>query len=178
MDPSATGTHIEVRQTLKHIGRAWTVGTPKSARSMRDVPLLDRHLIADLGVCRLAHPRSGDPEALFWPARANGSRRLDCSRNVDCGHLLQYCVRPRLAALGIPTRLRCHDLHHTYASLMLAAGIPPYKLGRWMGHASLVTTDTVYSHLYPSDYAVEIAAYEAFTAGVEPATAGRGADHA
>ncbi|GAA2062667.1 hypothetical protein [Leifsonia soli] len=45
---------------------------------------------------------------------------------------------------------------------MLAAGIAPYKLSRWMRHASLVTTDTVYSHLYPSDYSAEIAQFEAF----------------
>ena len=60
--------------------------------------------------------------------------------------------------------MRWHDLRHTYASLMLAAGIQPYKLSRWMGHASLVTTDTVYGHLYPSDYSAEIAAFEAFVA--------------
>jgi hypothetical protein len=47
---------------------------------------------------------------------------------------------------------------------MLAVGIQPYKLSRRMGHASLVTTDTVYGHLYPSDYSAEIAAFEVFTA--------------
>ena len=60
--------------------------------------------------------------------------------------------------------MRSHDLRHAYASLMLAAGIPPYKLSRRMGHASLVTTDTVYSHLYPSDYSAEIAQFEAYSA--------------
>ena len=33
-----------------------------------------------------------------------------------------------------------------------------------MGHASLITTDTVYSHLYPSDYSAEIAQFESLTA--------------
>jgi hypothetical protein len=33
-----------------------------------------------------------------------------------------------------------------------------------MGHASLVTTDTVYSHLYPSDYSAENAQFERFVA--------------
>lgn len=47
---------------------------------------------------------------------------------------------------------------------MLAAGIPPYKLSRWMGHASLVTTDTVYSHVYASDYAAEIVQFEEYFA--------------
>lgn len=161
-----TGAHVEVRQTIKRVGGVWTVGTPKSARSRRDVPLLDRSLIGELKLFLLTHPNSGDPDALFRPARSNGSRRLDFSRNVDCGSVLQYYMRPLLPDLGLPAKMRWHDLRHTYASLMLAAGIPPYKLSRWMGHASLVTTDTVYSHLYPSDYSGEIAQFEAFASGV------------
>jgi len=51
--------------------------------------------------------------------------------------------------------MRFHDLRHTYASLMLNVGRPPHKVSRWMGNASLVTTDTIYSHLYPGDYAEE-----------------------
>lgn len=53
---------------------------------------------------------------------------------------------------------------HTFASLILAAGIEPYKVSRRMCHVSLVTTDTVYVHLYASDYSTEIAAFEPFTA--------------
>ncbi|QDZ16673.1 tyrosine-type recombinase/integrase [Humibacter ginsenosidimutans] len=63
--------------------------------------------------------------------------------------------------------MRWHDLRHTYASLMLAAGIWPHKVSHWMGHASLVTTDTVYGHLYPSDYSAETAQYEAFSVAAE-----------
>jgi integrase len=171
-----TGAHVEVRQTIKRVGGVWTVGTPKSARSRRDVPLLDRSLIAELKLFLLTHPNSGDLDALFWPARSNGSRRLDFSRNVDCGSVLQYYMRPMLSGLGLPPKMRWHDLRHTYASLMLAAGIPPYKLSRWMGHASLVTTDTVYSHLYPSDYSAEIAQFEAFASqnGLSFVTQGSG----
>ena len=87
---------------------------------------------------------------------------MDFTRNIDCGSVLQYYMRPRLPELGLPPKMRGQDLRHTCASLMLAAGIPPYKLSRWMGHASLVTTDTVCSHLYPSDYSAELAQFAAF----------------
>ena len=43
-----------------------------------------------------------------------------------------------------------------------AAGFPPYQVSRWLGHASVVTTDTIYSHLYPTDYAQHIARFERF----------------
>jgi hypothetical protein len=69
-------------------------------------------------------------------------------------------MRPLLPQLGLPPKMRWHDLRHTDASLVLAAGIPPYTLSRWMGHVSLVTTDAVYSHLYPSDYSAGIAQFE------------------
>ncbi len=52
-------------------------------------------------------------------------------------------VREKVAAI------RVHDLRHTAASLWLAAGFPPYQVSRWLGHASVVTTDAIYSHLYP-----------------------------
>jgi integrase len=60
--------------------------------------------------------------------------------------------------------MRFHGLRHTYASLMLAAGFKPYEVSRWMGHASVSTTDTIYGHLCPTDYDDQIARIEAFVA--------------
>jgi hypothetical protein len=85
-----TGAHVEARRTIRLINYRWAVGTLKSARSRRDVPLLDRALIEDLKPYVLQHPHSGDPDALLWPARSNGSRRLDFTRNIDCGSVLHY----------------------------------------------------------------------------------------
>lgn len=59
-------------------------------------------------------------------------------------------------------KMRFHDLRHTFASLMLAAGFKPYEVSRWMGHANVTTTDSIYAHLYPSDYAQQVAKFEAF----------------
>jgi|GEM_PF-4826231 len=47
---------------------------------------------------------------------------------------------------------------------MLAAGFPPYEVSRWLGHANLATTDAIYAHLYPSDYASHVDRFEAFVA--------------
>lgn len=43
--------------------------------------------MAELQQCLLAHPNGGNPDALFWPARSNGSRRfaLDWTQNTDYG---------------------------------------------------------------------------------------------
>lgn len=69
--------HIEVRQTIRKVNGAWHTDTPKSACSTRNVPILSRALTAELRRYLLKHPNSGDPDVLFWPGTANGSRALD-----------------------------------------------------------------------------------------------------
>jgi integrase len=46
-----------------------------------------------------------------------------------------------------------HSLRHTYASLCAAAGITALEIARFMGHAKVTTTLTVYTHLFGDDHA-------------------------
>lgn len=163
-DLNLAAGHVEVRQTMKWINREWKVGTPKSARSTRNVRLLHRGLIAELKRLMLAHPNSGDPDALFWPGRHARSHALDYSQPMNVGAVLRYYLRPAAERAKLPPRIRFHDLRHTYASLTFAAGFKPHEVSRWMGHASVSTTDGIYAHLYPSDYSDDIARFEAFVA--------------
>lgn len=48
-------------------------------------------------------------------------------------------------------KMRVHDLRHTYASLMLAAGQPLIYIQRQLGHHSIQITADCYSHLIPRD---------------------------
>lgn len=43
---------------------------------------------------------------------------------------------------------RPHDLRHTFASLMIAAGVSPLQLSEWMGHADPTITMRRYAHLF------------------------------
>jgi integrase len=47
--------------------------------------------------------------------------------------------------------LKFHSLRHTYASLCVAAGIPPMELSRFMGHSKVATTLGIYTHLFNTD---------------------------
>lgn len=158
--------HIEVRQTLQRVKGGWVIGKPKSKRSTRDVPILRSDLLADLEAHVAAHPRRGEPDAPLWPGRVAGSHELDYARTFDHQSFYRWYYKPALRAAGLPN-IRFHDLRHTAASVWLAAGREPYKVSRWLGHASLATTDTIYSHLYPSDYAEDVAALDAFVAKFE-----------
>jgi integrase len=153
--------HVEVRQTVQRGKGGWIVGKPKSKRSSRDVPILRSALLDDLASYLATHPRRNEPDAALWPGRRPGSSALDYERRLDYDSFYRWYYRPALARTGLPAA-RFHDLRHTAATMWLAAGIPPYKVSRWLGHNSLTTTDTVYGHLYPSDYADDMARLDAY----------------
>ncbi|MGN7964914.1 tyrosine-type recombinase/integrase [Microbacterium sp. 22179] len=141
---------VEVRRTVHRVKGGWEVGTPKSVRSTRDVPL-GRSLIGELSEYLSQHPRRNEPEAPLWPGRVPGGngdvRTLDYDRQFDVASLIRYYFKPALADLGI-AGARWHDLRHYYASVCAAAGIEIRKVSRWMGHANINTTDSIYTHLF------------------------------
>jgi integrase len=66
----------------------------------------------------------------------------------------------------LSAQLKFHSLRHTYASLCFAAGIPPLEISRFMGHAKVTTTLTVYAHLINTDdHAGNMAALGALATG-------------
>ena len=48
-----------------------------------------------------------------------------------------------------PPMITIHDLRHTHASLLLAAGEPVKTVSERLGHASLTVTLGVYAHVMP-----------------------------
>ncbi|OBH94299.1 tyrosine-type recombinase/integrase [Mycobacterium sp. E2733] len=68
----------------------------------------------------------------------------------------------------LPPALKFHALRHTYASLCVAAGIPPLQLSRFMGHAKVTTTLAIYTHLFDDDHAETMAALEAMSRPASP----------
>ncbi len=54
------------------------------------------------------------------------------------------------AAAGL-TRIGLHECRHTFASLMIAAGVNAKALATYMGHASVTITFDLYGHLMPGN---------------------------
>lgn len=150
-DVNLRAGHVEVRQTLQRMDGEWQIGTPKSKRSTREVPILDNAVLAAMREYLFAHPNRANPDALLWPGRMPGTHVVDFDRVFDVASFRRNYLRPALRALGMD-EMRFHDLRHTYASLMLSLNRKIQEVSRWMGHASIVTTDTIYSHLYIDDY--------------------------
>lgn len=108
---------------------------PKSRAGERRVPIpaaLRRHLLQH----RLARGRRG---GLFF-GRPDGrpfSNQGTTQRAERCWK------RAGLEPIGL------HDCRHTFASLMIAAGVNAKALSTFMGHASVTITLDRYGHLFP-----------------------------
>jgi len=69
----------------------------------------------------------------------------------------------RCTARGL-SRLTLHDARHTYASLMIAAGVNAKALSTFMGHANIAITLDLYGHLMPGSEAEAAGLLDAFLA--------------
>lgn len=157
--------HVEVRRTVQRTKGGWTFGTPKTARSSRDVPLR-RDLLDALAAYLGTHPNRADPDASLWPGRMQGGfgagkSALDYGRQFDINSLYKHYFLPTAARLGL-TGLKWHSLRHTYASLMAGAGVDIYKVSRWMGHSNVSVTDGIYTHLFAADHSSDMDKLDAF----------------
>lgn len=67
------------------------------------------------------------------------------------GSMQRLIVRVLKAAGVYEVGMGWHVLRHTYARLYLTMGAKLQELQKSLGHASLITTETTYGHLAPSD---------------------------
>lgn len=138
---------LTVRVTLQRVNgqAAWL--EPKTEASQRTVAL-PASLIARLRSHKAAQNAERRLSGVDWANKdlvfTNRSGGPMLPRNFDN----QYQLLLRRA--GLPHR-RVHDLRHTAASLMLAAGIPLHIVSKTLGHTSISMTANFYGHLYDSD---------------------------
>jgi integrase len=173
--PAGVRAHVNVRRTKTRRGGQWVVGTLKSKRSRRTVPLPSWLGVRMRDYLDTTHPRGDEPTAPLWPNRALGGSRargrlavalLDFSEPVDPTAFYKNVLRPALVAVGLPasqperTRedgtpvpaikgVRLHDLRHTFATLQLSAGVHFMQVSKWLGHSTFTLTLDVYGDWIP-----------------------------
>lgn len=141
---------LHVRQTWQKVGGGpaeFALGPPKSARSRRSVPLPAR--VVDLLLPRVAGRGRDEPLIVGHRGARLDHRHFHARRWTP--------ALTRAAELGIEQRPRMHDLRHTCASWLLAAGLPITDVSRLLGHQSITTTVDRYGHL-TSDHAARVVA--------------------
>lgn len=163
---SPTGATILVRKALKNDG---TVGPPKSAKSRRDVTV--KKNVADVLAERVRGKRPGalvfpSPSGIMW-CENNFRERFWLTAVAEARRCAEHpppmppkptrgprrkLRKDEVSTCDCPTRLhrrpRFHDVRHTHASLLIAAGWSAKKVQMRLGHASYTTTMNVYGHLF------------------------------
>jgi integrase len=144
-----------IRVRRNYVRGHW--GTPKSRRSTRAVPMIDR-LAGELDRHHQRSHYQGDDDLVF-PHPHTG---------VVLGHsqLVRRFKRARDKA-GV-RRVRFHDLRHSFAVRMAAAGVPMRTLQEWLGHRDYKTT-LRYADYAPSAHEGEMAerAFSGTVSGTE-----------
>lgn len=140
-------TDVDWRASRIRVRRNYTrqrFGTPKSRRSSRSVPMiervareLNRHYRASAfqgeGDLVFAHPQTGHP----LDASKLRKRFKDALERVE--------LRP----------IRFHDLRHTFGTHCASAGVPLRTLQEWLGHRDFKTT-LVYADYAPSPHEADL----------------------
>lgn len=88
--------------------------------------------------------RAPNEVGLVFPAPAGAVWRKD--------NFMARIFRPAVRRADLEP-LRFHDLRHTYAALMVAAGAHPKLLQAQLGHTSINVTLNTYGHLFPDAFA-------------------------
>lgn len=104
-----------------------------------------------------------DPDALVFTSASGGPLRH--------GNFYRRHFKPAVKAALQPEKgaLRFHDLRHTCAALLIAAGAHPKAIQEHLGHRDIQTTFNVYGHLLPSAQEALTAALDAaYVAEVQP----------
>lgn len=132
----------------------WHVGTPKTDRSTRRVPMPEE-LARDVATYLAAVHGNPQLDAPLFPGRSRAHEWL-WDEPWERGTFYKNHFKRALRTAKLPTTVRLHDLRHTYASLCASAGAKDKQVSAWMGHENVVTTLSIYSHLFAEDEAVEI----------------------
>jgi integrase len=124
------------------------IGSPKSRRSKRTITL-DPQLVDALrphvagrhtGLLFRTHEGQRVSHSNFYGRKWTAA--LDAASRCDT-HLEEPCTCPGV----LRRRPRVHDLRHSHASWLIAAGVPLPIVQARLGHESIKTTVDLYGHL-------------------------------
>lgn len=131
---------VDFDRGVIHVERSWDNKAgevpPKSEAGRRDVPIAEA-----LRVVLLRHKLAQGRGGLGLAFGRSTTRPFNAST-------VQSRAQRAWAAAGLE-RLTPHECRHTYASLMIAAGVNAKTLSTYMGHANISITLDRYGHLMP-----------------------------
>lgn len=136
---------VRVERAWKKAKGAAVLGPPKSQKSRRTVSM-PADVVASLGAPKGAADLvfTADKGGKLWYGRF---RTSVWEPAVDKAMDPELCAKEGLTPLT--RRPTAHDLRHSHASWLIAAGAPLPYIQERLGHESIQTTVNVYGHLVP-----------------------------
>ena len=141
------GGFLEVRRTASYRAHRILTGAPKSGKARRvDLPAaLVGRLRARQSLREVEAAVEGrEPSPWVFPAVTDDSKPVN-------GAFIRFKVWYRLLRRAELRAVRLHDLRHTYASLLLQAGVPMIYVKEQLGHSSINVTVDLYGHVRPGE---------------------------
>lgn len=121
---------------------------PKTATARRTIPLITTGTLNVLEVLRAHHTRQLAERLAAGPAWQD-HELVFCNTlgaPLDQSHVDRRSYTPLVKRSGLP-HIRFHDLRHTAASNLRAAGVPVEVVSLMLGHADIATTLRFYRHV-------------------------------
>lgn len=135
---------LRVQRALYRYGGTYHLDRPKSRKSYRTVTL-PPPVVRLLRVRRARQVESRLARGAAWEDRWNLVFTDDCGRPL-AGESVTRAFQVALQAAGLP-KFRFHDLRHSAATFLIAAGIPLKHVSDVLGHSTIAITADIYGHL-------------------------------
>lgn len=140
--------HVRESAHIDERGTGFFVDSPKSEASVRTVPILP-----PLDTILAAAPREGlvlTSASGKFVTESAFSRCLE-SYKVNLEQALNGTSRrwatPEQLSSWKSFPFQCHDLRHTFCTMLYDAGVDVKTAQLWMGHADIMITMRIYTHL-------------------------------
>jgi integrase len=145
LDLDLDAKRLSVRQTLLSVEHRLEFSSGKTDNAERAVDLDDR----TIAVLR-AHRKAQAAERLLIGGLYDDHELVFAHPDGRPVHpdVFSQTFERRVKASQLP-RIRLHDLRHTHASLLIAAGVPVKVVSERLGHANTAFTTSVYQHVMP-----------------------------
>ena len=138
---------LSVRRSMGRVkGNRWGLGEVKSARSRRTVPLPTRARQA-IETQRTRQRFARKAAGVVWQD-VDGLIFTDAVGRPLLPEYVSHRFTKDVASAGVP-RVRFHDLRHSAATTLLAAGVPLAVISEWLGHSGITVTAAAYAAVVP-----------------------------
>ena len=160
-DLDRTASRLSISRTLQNVGGRPVEFGVKTRTSRRTVDLDDTHHADSSTGGAVVSSTTDSPTDPTTGCSATPRGRFLNPESVS--QLFDRIVR----RAELP-RIRFHDLRHTHASLLVAAGVPIKVVSERLGHAHPAFTMHTYQHLLPGMSAAAAEQFAALIASVNP----------